>query len=155
MSRRQQASTTVYGRVGQNPEQTTFDNGDVKARFGVAVNDGWFNDRNEWVELPPTWFNVRCSGDLARHVMMSVRRGQPVIVSGHLTTEAWTDKDGQPREHVVLRAGVVGHDLRLGVTQFSRLHRPDLVRQEATAEQDGDADVVDPETGEVLTPEPV
>ncbi len=76
----------------------------------------------DWVDAPTTWLTVTCFRGLAEHVASSVRRGDPVIVSGRLRTNVWT-KEGVEHERLVLEATTVGHDLTWGTSAFHRAAR--------------------------------
>ena len=73
--------------------------------------------------------------------------GDPVIVTGSLTTDQW-EKDGQRHSATVLDAASIGHDLALGRSAFVRIKRSDNdPAHDAAADglQDGDRGTPDPE----------
>jgi single-strand DNA-binding protein len=82
----------------------------------VKLKGGEYGDGNT------TWIDVSCFRGLATNVAASIRKGDPVIVSGRLRTSVW-EKDGQTRERLTLEADVIGHDLTRGTAIFRRSPR--------------------------------
>lgn len=76
----------------------------------------------EWVDGQTTWLTVTCFRGLATNAAASLRRGDPVLVSGRLRTNAWS-KEGIDYERLVLEAVSVGHDLTWGTSAFRRVAR--------------------------------
>lgn len=72
-----------------------------------------------WVDGDEFAVTVVCWGALARNVAESVRLGDPMMISGRLTTRRY-DADGETKYLTELRAIQVGHDLSRGRSVFSR-----------------------------------
>ena len=66
---------------------------------------------------------MTCWRELAGNAAASLRRGDPVIVSGKLSTRTY-EKDGQTRSVCELEALAVGPDLARGTAVFRRTPRP-------------------------------
>lgn len=77
----------------------------------------------EWSDEQTIWVTVSCSGRLAEHVRLSLRKGEPVVVIGRLRSRQWVDANGVEHEQLQIRAGAVGHDLAGGCSNFYRLKR--------------------------------
>lgn len=90
----------VQGRVGKDPEVRTTGAGDPVASFSVAV-DAWVKQGED---KRAEWFNVVCFKSKADVVSKYVHKGDLILVSGRLSTEKWTDKNGQERSTVKLYA---------------------------------------------------
>ena len=56
---------------------------------------------------------------IAVNAARSLRKGDPVIVQGQLSTEEWVGPEG-PRTTLVLEAVALGHDLAFGSSHFAR-----------------------------------
>jgi single-strand DNA-binding protein len=65
---------------------------------------------------------VSCWRDLAANAAASLRKGDPVIVSGKLSTRTY-EKDGQSRSVCELEALAIGPDLARGTAVFRRSPR--------------------------------
>lgn len=92
----------LTGRLGRNPESHTFENGEV-ANFSLAVDGSYKDKSGERVERT-TWVRVCAFGWMAGMVMDELSQGQKVTVSGALQSRRWTDKNGNDRETIELRA---------------------------------------------------
>lgn len=72
-----------------------------------------------WVDGDEFAVTVVCWGALARNVSQSVRLGDPLLVTGRLTTRKY-EVEGDTKYLTELRALQVGHDLSRGRSVFSR-----------------------------------
>jgi single-strand DNA-binding protein len=113
------AHVHLTGNVGGNVEYR--DNGVPVASFRLACTPR-VRRNGEWVDGPTTWLTVTCFRGLATNLSGSLRRGDPVLVSGRLRTNTWT-RDGVEHERTVLEASAVGHDLTWGTSAFRRTTR--------------------------------
>lgn len=114
---------TMTGRVGHHPELRSTRNGIDFTRFRVAHTPR-IQRENGWEDGDTSWVTVLCYRDLAANVCRSVRRGDPVLVTGRVRVEAWVDDDTKAhRESVTIDARSVGHDLSLGASTFMRIRR--------------------------------
>src|SRR5690606_30417634 len=83
----------------------------------------WDQATRAWRDLPTTWLSVKAFRQLAQNAADSLQVGDPVVVIGRLRTETWTSKEGEPRESLVIEAGLIAHDLSRGVTRFRKVDR--------------------------------
>lgn len=155
-----EAYVNVRGWVGTPVELRETGKGSV-AKFRIAATSRYRRD-GEWVDGNTTWFSVDAWRALGTNAACSLRKGDPVLVSGRLRTERWTADDGRERESSVIEASAIGHDLNRGKTFFARVKHADEAGDEtgeAPAELDEDEavddDDVDAETGEIRGSVPV
>lgn len=89
----------LLGHVTRDPERKK-----AMALFGLAVDDSYGSgaDRVE----KTVFVDVGCTGALAERVMQYVKKGDQVLVEGHLAFDRW-DKDGEPRSKHWLRARTI------------------------------------------------
>jgi single-strand DNA-binding protein len=116
------AMVTLAGYVAREPVYTTVNDNIPK----VIVRVAWSNrypDRvtGEWRDGRTSFATVNCWRKLAGNTVMSLRKGQPVVVSGRLQVREYEDKEGKRRTAVDIEADAIGHDLNRGVTHFQRL----------------------------------
>jgi len=110
----------VTGWVATEPKLHVSATGPDVVSFRLATTARYFDrNTNTWVDKPTEWFTVRLFRAAAVLVQKSVRKGQPVIVSGRLRTNEWTSDSG-PRTDLIIDAQTVGHDLTRGVADFRR-----------------------------------
>ncbi|MFT3968869.1 MAG: single-stranded DNA-binding protein [Micropruina sp.] len=119
------ATITVTGNVGSDIEVRTDDTNEwAYAAFRLACTPRFVRN-GTWRDGETTWLNINCRNrQLSLNVQASIGKGDPVIVTGRLSTWSWTNSEtGEVREKLVLEAIAVGHDLTRGTTSFRRLER--------------------------------
>jgi len=86
----------LVGNLGANPEMKTLDGNKRMARFTLATNDVYKNDKGELVK-DTTWHNIVAWGKTAELVENHLEKGKQVIVEGRISNRNYTDKDGIKR----------------------------------------------------------
>lgn len=86
----------LIGRLGQEPEITTFPDGNKIAKFSMATDDSYKDKNGQKVERA-YWHNVIVRGGLVKVVESYVQKGQEIAIEGKLTNRSWEDKDGNKR----------------------------------------------------------
>lgn len=130
--------TTVMGNATADPSERIQPDNSVTAILRVAVTGRYFdNEKNGFSDRKTEFITVFARRALARNVLQSVSKGQPVVVTGRLGSSEWVADDGTQRHSLTLQAEAVGHDLTFGTTRFVK-----PVRAEETPD-------IDPQTGEV------
>lgn len=116
---------TLRGFVATDvTERTTATNTSI-ATFRVGCSDRRFNQESkEWETTHTNWYTINCFRNLANHVGYSIRKGQPVIITGWLKQKSWQTKDGDPRTSWEVDAEAIGHDLVFGSSTFERTTYP-------------------------------
>jgi single-strand DNA-binding protein len=74
-----------------------------------------------WADEPASFATVKCYRKLAENALMSIHKGEPVLVTGSLRIREYDAKDGSRRTNVDVLATSIGHDLTRGVASFRRL----------------------------------
>jgi single-strand DNA-binding protein len=113
---------TVQGRIGSDVEFKSAENGGMGlAVFRLGSTARFYHrGENRWKDRPTTWFTVECWRTLAENAGKSLRKGQPVIVTGRLKTSEWTSGEGEAKSKTVLDAFTIGHDLARGTAVFTK-----------------------------------
>ncbi|AEE45518.1 single-stranded DNA-binding protein [Cellulomonas fimi] len=111
---------TLVGWVGSDVRHFNAPGTTPYTSFRMASTRRWF-DRREgaWRDGRTEWFTVKIWRSGALNVAQSLRKGEPVVVHGRLSTEEWQADDGA-RTSLVVEATAVGHDLTFGTTRFAR-----------------------------------
>jgi len=87
----------LIGRLGQDPEMRTTQNGQSVASFSIATNESWRNKEGEQQERTD-WHNCVAFGSTAeKYIGPYVKKGTLVSIEGTLQTRSWEDKDGNKR----------------------------------------------------------
>ena len=88
-------SVHLIGRPGADPEIRVF--GDKKtARFALATNDKYYNDKNELI-TDTQWHNIVAKGRTAEIVEKIVKKGRLLALDGSIRTRQYEDKDKNKR----------------------------------------------------------
>lgn len=136
-------TTTICGNVATVPRHQITRGGQPLTSFRLASTPRRFDPEVQgYVDGDTTWVNVSCWGGLAFNANRSLRKGQPVVVTGTLRTRDW-EADGKSGRDVDLTAYSIGHDLRRGVSEFERVTRtgsaaPSVSRQPSPGSGHGD-----------------
>ncbi len=86
----------LIGRLGKDPEVTTFENGNHKASASLATSERYRDRDNNWVEQTD-WHNIVVWGNLANDIAEGRRnyaKGDLMYVEGKLRTRQYTDQQG-------------------------------------------------------------
>jgi single-strand DNA-binding protein len=115
---------TVVGNLVDDPKLRTIEAGKDVASFRIASTSRRFDRESQrWVDSGQLFLGVSCWRELAGNAAASLRKGDPVIVSGKLSTRTY-EKDGQTRSVCELEALAVGPDLARGTAVFRRTPKP-------------------------------
>ncbi|KFI72377.1 ssDNA-binding protein [Bifidobacterium minimum] len=116
----QQGTVIITGFVGSEPSSFGREGGAMACSFRLGCTGRFFDARQgEWKDRPTVWVTVKAFRGLAANILMSVHKGDPVMVVGSLGMEEWT-KDGAKRNSLVVQATDVGHDLTRGTSVFTK-----------------------------------
>tara|TARA_R110001632_G_scaffold169003_6_gene287854 strand:+ start:793 stop:1131 length:339 start_codon:yes stop_codon:yes gene_type:complete len=86
----------LIGRLGQEPEFTTFSDGNKIAKFSMATDDSYKDKDGVKVERS-YWHNIIVKGGLVKVVESYIKKGQEIAVEGKLTNRSWEDKEGNKK----------------------------------------------------------
>ena len=93
----------LIGNLGSDPEVRYFDNGGAVAKFSIATTDSYTNKSGERVESTE-WHRIELWEGLAKVAEKYLKKGNQVYIEGRLRTDTWTDKEGQQKSGVTIRA---------------------------------------------------
>lgn len=110
---------SIHGNLVADPELTYGESGIAHAKLRVAVNQRFQAADGTWRDGIPVFHNVSAFRVLAENVARSMRKGDPVTVTGDLEFRSY-EKDGAQHEARRIVAEVIGPDLRFGTTSYER-----------------------------------
>ena len=109
------------------------------ANFRVGSTPSWVDRRTgQWVDGTTVWYSVSAWRGLARNCADSLRRGDPVVVHGRLTTRSYVNNNGVEVSDLEVTATFVGHDLNRGRSAFTKVQRQQSATQPAAAGEPGE-----------------
>lgn len=115
------AKITVTGWVGTQPRLFVSESGTSFTSFRLGSTKRYFDRvQDQWVDGATTWFTVKTWRTVAVNVAESLRKSDPVVVHGTLSTETWESPEG-PRTTCVIEADSLGPDLARGQATFRHI----------------------------------
>ena len=90
----------LCGRLTADPEQKTSQSGVESCRFQVAID----RDYSKSAEKTTDFIQCVAFSKLAEFVGKWFKKGTPIIVTGRLETNSYTDKDGNKRVQYIVNA---------------------------------------------------
>lgn len=96
---------TVVGYLGKDPELRYLPDGNGVCNFSVATTEK--RTVHGAKEEHTIWFKVTVWGKRGENCNEYLRKGSQVYVRGTLRQESYTDRDGNPRTSLVVRADTV------------------------------------------------
>ncbi len=93
----------LLGRLGKDPEVRYLDHNRAVANFTLATNEVFIDKSGNKVEQTD-WHHIEMWDALARNAEKVLRKGRTVFIEGKIKNETWTDKDGNKRSAVRIRA---------------------------------------------------
>jgi len=90
---------TLVGYLGRDPESKLLPSGDQVAEFTLATDD-----KKKDGTTATTWFRVSVFGKTAEVAARYLTTGSYVYIDGSLALRAYTDRDGNQRQALEVRA---------------------------------------------------
>ena len=94
---------TIVGRLGNDPDQHTFDDGKSITNLSVATSERYKDKNEEWQEAT-TWHRVVVRGNQAGPCAQFLSKGSQVAVDGAYISRKYTDNDGNERTAYEVKA---------------------------------------------------
>jgi single-strand DNA-binding protein len=108
---------TVVGNIVNDPHGRRVGDQEV-FKFRVASNSRRRTADGTWEAGNSLYVTVNCWGKLVIGVGAALRKGDPVIVVGHIYTSEYEDRDGNRRSNLEMRATSVGPDLSRSIVRI-------------------------------------
>ena len=86
----------LIGNLGNDPEIINLESGKTLAKFNIATNESYTNNKGEKI-TDTQWHNVVAWGKTAQIIEKYVTKGKEVAIEGKLTSRSYDDKDGNKR----------------------------------------------------------
>ena len=149
-----ETSITVHGNVVSEPIERQARNGSTYTTFRIATTPYRRTPDGRFVDGDTSFYDVIAFNALAANVASALRKGQPVIVTGHISIKSYLSHDGTPRTSPQIDAAHIGHDMSWGRATFERVSRAAALGQDRTADPDVQASVRAMAEGESVPSDP-
>lgn len=83
----------LIGRLGQDPETKTIENGKKVTRFTLATDDSYKNAEGQKIK-EATWHNIVAWNGLAEIADKYLKKGKQVAAEGRIVYRSYEDKKG-------------------------------------------------------------
>jgi single-strand DNA-binding protein len=93
----------LIGRLGAQPEVSSFESGRMLARFTLATNER-YKDKNEVWQDNTQWHTINAWGKLAERIQKSLDKGSEVVIEGKLVQQSYETKEGEKRYSTIVEA---------------------------------------------------
>ncbi len=93
----------LIGNLGSDPEVRYLESGSAVAKFNIATTESYTNKSGERVDNTE-WHRIELWEGLAKVAEKYLKKGNQVYIEGRIRTDTWTDKEGQQRTGVTIRA---------------------------------------------------
>ena len=146
---------TVVGTIATDPRTTTSPGKATFCTFRLASTERKFSrDRNQWVDGETNWFTINAFRNLAANAGASFAKGERVFVHGRLRVRKWESEE-RFGTAVEIEADALGHDLRWGVSSFTKqtASEPEAAGSQETFAEPTDGALPDGWSGSATDPE--
>jgi single-strand DNA-binding protein len=113
------ASVTIVGRAGTHPQLSVGLTGDRVSFRVVATERRFDRAADDWVDGDEFGVTVVCWRTMATAVLNTVRKGDPVVVVGRISTRRF-ERDGVTQYFTEVKGDFVGLDVVRAGTRFTR-----------------------------------
>ena len=105
---------SISGEFGivADPELRFSKEGSAWAKIRCKAAARVRGDNGAWADGKPLFIDVMVNGKMAEHLIESVTKGDSILVTGTLEPNEWTDKDGNVRKEMRIKADTVGVGVR-------------------------------------------
>lgn len=93
----------IVGHLGKDPEIRYLPDGTAVCNVSIATSEKRKDKSGESQDVT-TWFKVTFWKQQAELVNQYLSKGKPLYVEGRLSTQEWTDKEGNKRTSLEVRA---------------------------------------------------
>lgn len=109
---------TIEGNVTANlAEPRTFGDGTPVVNFDVADSINYRDNDGNYQSTEPIFWHIEVTGNMAKVAAGRLTKGSPVIVTGRIRPNEYTDNDGHRVKQLRVRATALGDSLRYDRTR--------------------------------------
>jgi len=109
----------LLGNLTRDPEIKYTNEGIAITEMGLAVNKKW-TDKNGKESETVDFFNITTWNNLAENCAATLKKGNRILVSGHLNLRSWENKEGKKYNITSITADVVAASL-----EFNQISIPE------------------------------
>jgi single-strand DNA-binding protein len=111
--------TYLLGNLTKDPELKYTNEGMAIAEMGLAVNKRW-RDQNGEENISVDYFNITAWNSLAENCSSTLKKGDRILVGGHLNLRSWENKEGKKYSLININADVIALSLEFNSLNNNR-----------------------------------
>lgn len=100
----------LLGNLTRDPEIKYTNEGTAIAEMGLASNKKWTDKSGKDMEIVD-YFNITAWNKLAENCAATLKKGDRIMVSGHLNLRSWENKEGKKYNITSITADIVAASL--------------------------------------------
>jgi len=108
----------LLGNLTRDPELKYTNEGTAIAEIGIAVNKKWKDSTGE-DNMTVDYFNITAWNTLAENCASSLKKGDRVLVGGHVNLRTWENREGRKCNIINITADVVAASLEFSDSKSS------------------------------------
>jgi len=112
----------LLGNLTRDPEIKYTNEGVAITEMGLAVNKKW-TDKNGKESESVDFFNITAWNSLAENCAAVLKKGDRILVSGHVNLRSWENREGKKFNIICITADIVAASLEF--SQLKILERSD------------------------------
>jgi single-strand DNA-binding protein len=107
----------LLGNLTRDPEIKYTNEGTAICEMGLAVGRRWTDKEGKESEAVD-FFNVTCWSGMAENCAASLKKGDRVMINGHINLRSWENKEGKKYNIINITADAVAASLEFSKIAF-------------------------------------
>lgn len=118
----------LVGNLTRDPELKFTNEGVAICDFGLAVNRKWTDKEGDETENVD-FFNISCWNSMAENCASSLKKGDRVLISGHMNLRSWENKEGKKFNIINMTADIIAASLEFSKIVYDK-EEADFIRED-------------------------
>ena len=118
----------LVGNLTRDPELKFTNEGVAICDFGLAVNRKW-TDKEGGETENVDFFNISCWNSMAENCASSLKKGDRVLISGHMNLRSWENKEGKKFNIINITADIIAASLEFSKIVYDK-EEADFIRED-------------------------
>ena len=117
----------LLGNLTRDPELKFTNEGVAICDLGLAINRKWTDKEGKETENVD-FFNISCWNSMAENCAASFKKGDRVLISGHMNLRSWENKEGKKFNIINITADVIAASLEFNKIVYDK-EDADFIRE--------------------------
>ena len=100
----------LVGNLTRDPELKFTNEGVAICELGLAVTRKWTDKESKETENVD-FFNISCWNSMAENCAYSLKKGDRVLINGHMNLRSWENKEGKKFNIINITADIIAASL--------------------------------------------